>query len=236
MISADDDLEQLLARKRAITEAIAADSRRAERLQRLRTWQSMRLARTYADLGREPRHAAAVRFFLTDLYGPQDFTHRDDELRRASRYLKRGLPASSLQVLERAVALDVVSAELDLAMAEALGEGTLTAATYAEAYRRVGRPGERRRQIELLLAIGEELDRIVRRPWIGMALRAAHAPAHAMGFGALQGFLERGMGAFRQLAGTATLFGAIRQRETRLMEALLRGDPAPLDETFERAP
>ncbi len=44
--------------------------------------------------------------------------------------------------------------------------------------------------------------------------------------GALQGFLEPGFAAFRRMKAAQPLLQAIRDRETRLMDALLRGQPA----------
>ncbi|HMK86817.1 MAG TPA: hypothetical protein VK437_12740 [Steroidobacteraceae bacterium] len=233
-----DDLESLLARKDAVLARLDASPALSGRVRELRAWQAARLAQTYADLSREPRHAAAVEFFMTDLYGPQEFARRDRDLRRALHSLKRMLPAPALRVLERAVALDVVSAELDEKMAEALPAGPITPASYAAAYRSIGNLPERDRQIDLLVAIGEDLDRFVRRPWVGIALRAAHVPAHAAGFGVLQDFLERGFDAFRQMPGAEKLLAAIRERETRLMEALFSGSNTipGADPLWTRAP
>jgi hypothetical protein len=207
--------------------AVAARPELAKRLRELRTWQAARLAHTYEDLSGDSRHAAAVAFFLNDLYGPQDLTRRDSDLRRAWRYFKRMLPRAALELLRRAVTLDVLSAELDQAMAEQLRAGPLTMASYGAAYRRVAKADERRHQIDLLIGIGEDLDRIVRHPWIGVALRAAHVAAHAAGFGALQDFLERGFAAFQQMQGAQRLLEAIRERETQLMQALIGAAGAP---------
>jgi len=196
---------------------------------KLRTWQAERLARTYDDLRQDPRYGAAVEFFLTDLYGPQDFTRRDGDLRRLGRLVKHALPDAALQVLQSTFTLQSLSEELDGAMAENLAAGAVTGASYAAAYRRVGRADARRRQIDLLIAIGEDLDRLVRHSWIALALRAAHVPAHAAGFGALQDFLERGFAGFRRMKGAKPLLAAIRQRETRLMEALFNGAADPFE-------
>lgn len=222
-------LDALLERKRLLDARAAANPAAAARLRELRAWQAARLARTYADLQRDPRYAPAVEFFLSDLYGPQEFTGRDRDLTRAWRYLKRALPAPALIVLGRALELEVLSAELDAAMAAMLGPDPVTAASYAAAYRAVGQRAGRARQIELVAAIGADLDRIVRHAWIGLALRLAHAPAHAAGFGALQDFLERGYAAFRRMRGAGRFLQAIRERETQLMQALYAGSDVPLE-------
>ena len=214
-------LEELCERKRAIEAAYAATPGHTKRLRNLRTWQALRLAQTYDDLRREPRYSAAVEFFLNDLYGPQDLSRRDKDLLRACRYFARALPGAALKILELALALDVLSGELDHAMAQQLGRDGLTAAAYAAAYRRVGRRRDRKHQIDLLIDIGEHLERMVRERWIYLTLRAARLPARVAGLGALQGFLERGFAAFRQMSGAQGLLDAIREREMRLMHTLL---------------
>jgi hypothetical protein len=217
------DLDQLLARKRALDARTAAASELSARVQELRAWQAARLARTYDDLSADARYTRAIEFFLTDLYGPLDLGSRDRQFSRAWRYLKRTLPGPALASLEQALELEVLSAELDHAMVAALPTGPVTGAGYASAYRQVGRREARERQIALVVAIGRDLNRIVKHAWIGAALRAAHVPAHAAGFGVLQDFLERGFAAFRNMSDAGPLLGSIRERETQLMEGLFSG-------------
>jgi hypothetical protein len=221
-----EDIARLLARRRALEARALQIPGHSERLRVLRAWQARRLASTYEDLRRDPRYTEAVEFFLNDLYGPQDFSRRDQELSRAITPLRRALSAAALEVLAKAIELDVLTAELDQGMLEQLPERPLTDASYALAYRALGRPAERQRQIDLTVSIGAGLERLVRRRWIGIALRAAHRPAHAAGFGVLQRFLERGFAAFGRMGSARALLQAIRERETRLMETLLRGDPS----------
>jgi hypothetical protein len=216
-------LEQLLARKAALGQRAAATPQFGPRLQELRAWQAGRLAGTYKDLRGDPRYARAVEFFLSDLYGPRDFSPRDRELARAWRYLKRSLPGAARAALERAIELEVLSAELDHLMVEALPPSPLSAAGYAKAYRAVGQRAARERQIELVIATGANLDSIVRHAWVGAALRLARAPAHAAGFGVLQDFLERGFAAFAAMHDAGPFLSRIRERETALMNELLAG-------------
>ena len=217
-------LGRLIERMRELQDLEARDVALASRLQQLRTWQSERLARTYADLAADPTQAPALEFFLTDLYGPQDFRRRDQDLARAGTLLERTLPHGALGVLLDALALNVLSAELDHEMARVLEAGPISPATYTEAYRRIGRFEDRRRQIELIVRVGEQLARTVRQPLIGWALRAARAPAYLAGFGTLQEFLERGFQAFGRLGHEPTFLDTIRARESALSEALAQGD------------
>ncbi len=221
-------LEQLIVRTRTLQRAEAADPGLAERLKAVRAWQAARLTRTYADLARDPQQASAIEFFLTDLYGPQDFSGRDRQLVRAAPLLERTLPRGALQVLIDALELYALSGELDRALAGKLTGDSIFAESYAQAYRAVDRAPDRERQISLIVQIGERLAQAVTQPLIGLALRATHVPAHVAGFGALQDFLERGFTAFQRLGDAAAFLNTIRTRESTIGEALMRGDPSLL--------
>ncbi len=225
-MSAESRLDGLIARLRDLTQQLDAHPDLSRRVQRLQTWQAARLSRTYEDLHADPRMAPAVEFFLSDLYGPQDFAERNRQLIRASSYLQRALPAAAVAVLEASLGLEALTMELDQAMAAELPEAAIDAASYAAAYRAVGRPDTRSRQIELLLDIGRRLDRLAHHAWVGLALRAAHAPAHVAGLGVLQDFLERGFAAFRHMRDARPLLQAVEARENALLRALFGGDAA----------
>lgn len=229
-VSADGKaLEQLLSRKLALEASVSCERELSARIRELRHWQAARLAGTYGDFAHDPRHAKAIAFFLTDLYGPHDFARRDTDLIGALNRMRRTLPRALLELLAMAVELDVITSELDRAVAQRLAPGAITASAYAAAYRAAGKRDARQRQIELIVAIGAALERVVRRPAVGLALRVAHFPAHALGFGALQDSLERGFAAFRDMNSAEPLLGAIRERETRLSEAIFRDDAAALE-------
>ncbi len=226
MKAATDSFDELLARSRLLESPQCQATDFIATLRELRAWQSARLARTYQDFRAVPRYSLAVEFFLTDLYGPQEFTDRNQDLRRAWRRLRRALPSAAMNVLGHSVELEVLTLELDHAMVRALGAVQVTDALYAAAYRAVGDRAARIRQIDLIVGIGGDLDRIVSRAWLGALLHAAHLPAHAAGFGDLQDFLERGYTAFRRMQGAQGLLSAIRERESRFMQAML--DPIEL--------
>jgi hypothetical protein len=221
------DVDELLVRLQLLESSWSGSSALAQQLHQLRIWQTERLLGTYDDLHRDPRYSEAMEFFVRDVYGPHDFTLRNRDMARAWSQLKRALPKAALAVLSRAIELEVLTAELDREMAAHLVTGPLTALSYAAAYRAVARRDARERQIDLLVGIGAELAHIIGRAWIGLALRAAHIPAHAAGFGVLQDFLERGFAAFRKLQNPQGLLEAIRDRETQIMEKLFRGDCDP---------
>ncbi len=216
------DLCEWLGRRTLLESRKLQHERLAERCRALRAWQCDRVARTYDDLRRNPRFRGAIEFFLSDLYGLRDAARRDQEVARAWGLLALGLPEAALELLRRAVELGVLSDELDQAMAMQLPEGSWSDAGYAAAYRTVGRRKARERQIDLVAGMGAALERSAGDPLVAAALRAARVPAHIAGFGALHDFLERGYAAFRDANDASELMSIVRERETRLMERLLR--------------
>jgi len=233
------DREQLRARLAEIVEryhcgqAVAvADPALAGRLLRLRSFQASRLADTYADLRAQPRYRKAVEFFLSDLYGPADLTVRDEQVLRALDKLERFLPGGALEAFAGAMEVHVLTQELDADTARLLPRGDgLDAAGYAAAYRKAGRAADRARQIELVMEIGAVLDRIVRHPEIGFAIRLARRPAHAAGYGDLHDFIERGWKAFDEMSGAGEFLETVGRRERELMARALAGDAAAFSRT-----
>lgn len=218
-------------------DAVARDSGTLAGLRALQRWQAQRLRSTYEDYAAAPRYRAALEFFLQDLYGPHDFTRRDRDLRKVLHQWERLLPQRALQALMHALELEALSQSLDIATATALGDARPTPASYAVAYRRIGRREDRQRQIWLTVAAGRALDALIEQPALGVALRTARLPARVLGVAELQAFLERGYKAFRTMGGAAGLLQAIQQRETTIMHRLFAGssDPFRVDDGVARA-
>jgi hypothetical protein len=206
---------------------VAQDPAKLRGLQALQRWQVERLQLTYSDFSADPRHRAALEFFMEDLYGPHDFGQRHRDLRKVLHQWERLLGERARQAVLHALELEALTQSLDLAVLTALGPATLTVASYAAAYRRADRREDRQRQIWLILAAGRALDALIDVPAIGVALRAARLPARAIGVSALQEFLERGYRAFKTMGGAQELLRNIEQRETTIMQRLLGGSADP---------
>ena len=127
------------------------------------------------------------------------------------------------------------AARVDLRMAEVLEALSprgrrLDDARYAQAYRAVGLPRLRGRQIDLIREVGHGLGRALRLPGIGTLLRMSRGPAHAAGLAELQGFLERGVAAFRELRDVDAVLADIERSERRIAARIAAGHPDPFEE------
>ena len=219
-------LAHWLTEARELRLAAHADPIRAPRRKRLRVFQAARLAATHADLRASARYEHAANFFLTDLYSPKDLCARDAEIERVLPAMTNLLPLKGLRALLLAGEADALSERFDLAMVDAMGDrldGSFTEGNYTDAYRQVGDREGRERQIELIRATGETLDGLAHKPALRTLLRSMRRPAQLAGLGELQGFLERGLNAFRSMRSAEEFLDIVVGREAELADSLFRG-------------
>lgn len=190
----------------------------------VKAFQHERFTRSYADLLSDPRYAGAARFFLDDLYGPADFSARDAQFARIVPALVRLFPREIVETVAELAELHALSERLDTAMAQADGAAGADADRYAVAWRAVGQPAARERQIALMVSVGGALDRFTRNLLLRQSLRVMRRPAQAAGLGSLQQFLERGFDTFRAMRGADAFLALIATRERALAQALFNGE------------
>jgi hypothetical protein len=233
MSESEDTAQRIVAqldRVNRLRSSALADPKMASARQHLRAWQAQRLARSHAKLLTNPQFAEAATFFLTDIYGANDPTVRDAEIRRVLPVTIKLLPAASLETVADAIELDALSEDLDAAMVTALGKRTsgIDAASYGRAYREVGRRRDREHQIDLIQHLGQSLDRLARRPFVTTTLAMMRKPAQIAGLSELQSFLERGYAAFHKMGGADEFLALVIGRERNLLKALFAGDDSVL--------
>lgn len=196
----------------------------AERVAALKAYQQARFLDSYPDLLADPRHTAAVRFFLEELYGPADFSQRDKQFARIVPAVIRLFPPEIVQTVAKLAELHALSESLDTDMGIALDSPAIDAARYVRAWQACGRAPEREQQIALTISIGEALDLYTRRPMMTMSLRMMRAPARAAGLGELQQFLEDGFNTFKAMRGAQDFLRTIADRERALAARLFGVD------------
>ncbi len=192
-----------------------------DQIHQLQAWQCERLLATHEDLARQQRYRLAMAFFVDELYGPKDFSQRDADLARVIPKLAKVLPDSAMQALDDALALNALSFDLDMQMAQQLNERPLNRDTYALAYRQVGRPADRQHQIDIIAHLGQQLADVVNIRGISMLIKLARRPAKLAGLLTLHEFLQQGFAAFKALGDVHSFIDPVIQRERLLMEQLL---------------
>ena len=195
-----------------------------DRVHAVKQFQHARFAQTYADLQSEASHAKATAFFLEDIYSSADFSERDAQFARIVPALVRLFPRDIVATVAQLAELHALSERLDTAVARQLSGTQVLSASYSAAWRAVGEPPSRQRQIELMLAVGLALNRYTRKPLWRQSLKLMRGPAQAAGLGALQQMLERGFDTFRGLDNAKEFLDTIKRRESELARRLFAGE------------
>jgi hypothetical protein len=198
----------------------------------LRTWQSERLALTYADLLSDQHYRPACLFFLSDIYAPRDFSQRDHDLQRIHDFLSRVVPPLMLQVLTDAIELNTLTNELDNQLMRVLVDtlgvtDTISPHLYVEAYRQCDNYAERIRQINLITGLAAQVNEGAHLFATRLALKVIRGPAYRAGWSEVYDFLERGYDAFRQMRDVEQFARIIEEREKRILDRIYCGHPDP---------
>lgn len=199
-------------------------------------WQAERLKTTHRDLYQNPGYHTGLEFLLSDLYAPAGMTQRDDNIDRVFPKMVKWLPDHLLDTFGGLVELNLITQQLDLALAEALHRPDreppsltlpLTLETYCIAFRAAGNRQHRERQIELVATAGRQLDRYVRNRSLGWLLAMTKTPAEMAHLSDLHSFLHRGYTAFRAMDDVDTLIERLVARERKVLEQVMAGHPEP---------
>ena len=188
--------------------------------------------KVYADLAERDRYRKAINFLANDLLGGNQLGKRGQELLRAKKPMAKMLPDALLGTVARSVEFTTVTLQIDLALAKYLAENDpagsqLTDATYVIAVRAAVARELLETQSRLVVKIGEEIESVVHRPFVASALKMCRTPAHMMGLGDLQDFLERGFDAFRSMRGADEFIAVFSQRESRIIEDIYTAGSNP---------
>ena len=198
----------------------------------LRIWQSERLKKTHADILHSPRYGPACRFFLNDIYAAEDFSRRDNDIEYLYDVMSSVLPNFLLKLVSNTGVLNNLTNELDTELIKVLAndlssENRLTAELYTDAYRICDNFEKRAHQIDLLVAIGSQVDKATRIPLIGTTLRLARGPAYKAGWGEVHDFLEKGFTSFKKMKGAKKFLSVIKKREMSILERIFQGEKNP---------
>lgn len=220
----------MLARNHRLVRRIDRDDFPRAAFATLQEWQQTRLARTYSDLLAQDAYNPAVTFFLSEIYGGLDFRNRDKDMHRVMPVMQRFLPDKVLYIFSEAFELQALSIEFDMKMAgsmEQAGYESLDMQSYGATYRACSDRTGRERQIHLIRKLGNELGKLVNKPFVNRLVRLLRGPAHATGFGQLQAFLESGLGSFRAMDDINYFNETIFRREWCAMLKLFAGEENP---------
>ena len=203
-------------------------------VRQLQSWQTARLLASHQTLWENKRFRPAMQFFIDELYGPKDFSQRDEEIAKVVPKMAKLLPENALTSLASALHLNSLSFELDIQMVNTLGEQPIDRDSYAQAYRACDNHSQRQIQIELLETLGHDLADVVKIRGSSTLLMLSRIPAKLAGVETLHEFLESGFKAFKKLGEVADFIDPIVNKERDIMNALFdEKQTNPLPEKVE---
>jgi len=190
----------------------------------LRKWQCSRLLFSYDELYQQKKYRSAMDFFTDELYGPNDFTKRDEDIKKVLPLMEKVLSNETLATFELALKLNTLSYQLDFDLVRELGDITdISSEQYAQEYRGCNNLEQRQLQLDLIDMLANNLAGIAHRTSIMLVLKLSRKPAKLAGLGELQAILERGANAFRKIKKIDDFIKPMLQGETVIMQSLFSG-------------
>jgi hypothetical protein len=161
----------------------------------LQAFQSNRLRRDHADLAAEAQYQEIGAFFFEEMYGPRDFSARDEQAHRLHQFVHL-TPGLAVRDVQDVLELLELTNKLDDSVVRWLL--TLDApldfdeATYERAYRLSANYNDRLRQLDLIRNALYNVYRMAHKPLIGAMLQRTHGLAQTLGMTDIHRFLLLG--------------------------------------------
>lgn len=192
----------------------------------LQVFQSHRLRRDYRDLSAIPMYEPVGEFFFTELYGPRDFSQRDNDARRLQHFLHI-VPGVHLRDIEELLELISITAELDDGLTELLIDRgvplTFDEQIYEQLYREADNYEDRYRQLELISNSLDNVFRLSRSHLLGIGLERSSMIARLAGFESGHTFLLKGYRALRNVTEIDHFATTIYNRELDRLNRIFDG-------------
>ena len=230
MDASANNIQTALQAVSAIRQQHAATPQLAQASAEVKRFQARRFKATYADLLHSPRYKTAAAFFLHELYSDKDYAERDQQFARIANTIAKLFPQAVVNTAAALAEVHALTEELDNLMAQqwladkSANPYSNDCARYIRCWRQVEDVAARHRQLEVVLHLGQELNRLTRMLGLRTLLKMMRHPAAAAGLDALQNFLETGFDAFATMRGADEFLRVIEKRETEWIRALFEDE------------
>jgi hypothetical protein len=188
----------------------------------LKLYQVNRLRSTYSDLLASKEYGKLGEFFFTDIYGPEDYSRRNNAFKKLSYFLKDAMGERIWTGVEKLIELNDLSEALDSRLLDELlsmGVSTnITQGDYEAAYRNCNNYDLRVRQIDFMVTSTAFMHEMSRIRAIGWIIRGVRLAAFFIGVGDVMKFLERGYKAFSSTAKIDKFNETIKEREMAILD------------------
>ncbi len=183
----------------------------------LQAFQSIRLNQTYKDLKENPEYTKIGIFFFEKLYAPEDFSFRDESIRKLHRFLSGKIYSGIISAVTKVIELHEITDELDNRMVEqmvALKVGPdITMDQYQEIYRRLDNYDQRIYQIKLSTDVSRTFHHLSKKWLVAISLNTVRSAAHLIGMGRILDFIYEAYEGFRAIKNIDYFVETVEQRE-----------------------
>ena len=194
-----------------------------EKLNEVQSWQQERIKRTHSTLFEQPKNQLMADYFLTQLYGGDEFKVLAEQLGRIlpkAKKLERLAKESSLEAGSMGIQASILAIELDLHLAQWLLEQELAVneENMLLAYRTVDEAIERRVQINNLKDVCYRTDKDLNSFMLKKAFAMAKGTAYRYNFQPLYDFIDSGFKAMKPLKSVSSFIEPFCARELEVID------------------
>jgi hypothetical protein len=220
-MSALADLQQHLVRFWALPHH--QDAELNTKLNDVQKWQQSRLKRTHSDLFEQPKNQLMADYFLTQLYGGDEFKLLAQQLERIlpkAKKLERLAKESALEAGSMGIQAAILAIELDLHLAQWLSAQDLPVNedNMLAAYLAVDEADERRVQIANLKEVCYRTDKHLNSFMLKKAFALAKSTAYRYNFQPLYDFIDTGFKAMKPLKSVSSFIEPFCERELMIID------------------
>ena len=208
------------------------------KLNDVQEWQRSRLRETHKQLFEQPKNKPMANYFLTKLYGGEEFELLAKQLERIlpkAKKLERLAKESALETGSMAVQASILAIELDMHLAQWLIKQDLAVneENMLAAYRAVDEAGARRTQINNLKDVCYRTDKYLNSFMLRKAFSLAKSTAYNRGFQPLYDFIDAGFEALRPLKSVGSFIEPFCERELKIIDQVHNPDRAGKGSAFD---
>ncbi|MGP4714384.1 MULTISPECIES: FFLEELY motif protein [unclassified Psychrobacter] len=207
------------------------DENLSEMLAQVQAWQRIRIRNTHKELFEQPKHQPMANYFLTQLYGGEEFKLLAVQLARIlpkAQKLERMIKESVLETGSMAIQAAVLAIEMDLHLAQWLDDRNMPVneKNIMIAYSASDKSDERRDQISNLKEVCYRSDKYFNSFFLQKAFKLAKSTAYNNNYQPLYDFVEAGFDAMGPLESVSSFIEPFCTRELMIIDQIqkARGD------------
>ncbi|MDN3446573.1 hypothetical protein QL886_02850 [Psychrobacter sp. APC 3281] len=199
------------------------------KLNEVQTWQQVRIRHTHRALFEQPKNQLMADYFLTKLYGGDEFEMLAKQLVRIlpkAKKLERLAKESALEAGSMGIQAAILAIELDLHLAQWLLAQDLPVneENMLAAYRAVDEEAERRVQIANLKDVCYRTDKHLNSFMLKKAFALAKSTAYRHNFQPLYDFIDAGFKAMKPLKSVSDFIEPFCKRELSIVDQVHDSD------------